>query len=64
MRTRSPRWKLEKKPGRFSSRPGETGNAPMGGRPCGVFSYCGEADDPNDALVALGAVYSKQALPM
>jgi ABC-type lipoprotein export system ATPase subunit len=43
---RSSRWKLEKKPGRFSSRPGETGNAPMGGRPCAVFSYCGEASDP------------------
>ena len=50
---RSPRWKLEKKPGKFSSRPGETGNAPMGGRPCAVFSYCGEVGDPAEARAAL-----------
>jgi hypothetical protein len=52
---RSPRWKLEKKPGRFSSRPGETGNAPMGGRPCAVFSYCGERADQGEAHDALAA---------
>jgi ABC-type lipoprotein export system ATPase subunit len=52
---RSPRWKLEKKPGQFSSRPGETGSAPMGGRPCAVFSYCGEAGDPHQAREALTA---------
>jgi ABC-type ATPase involved in cell division len=53
---KSPRWKLEKKPGRYSSRPGSTGSAQMGGdRPCAVFSYCGEAGDPHDAREALAA---------
>jgi len=41
----SPRWKLEKKPGKFSSpqrRPGRAEEFGSGGRPCAVFSYCGE----------------------
>lgn len=40
----SPRWKLEKKPGKFaqlSDRPGRVEKFGGGGRPNAVFSYCG-----------------------
>ena len=42
----SPRWRLEKKPGKFaqvSDRPGRTQRYGGGGRPNAVFSYCGDA---------------------
>lgn len=48
---KSPMWRLEKKPGRFSSHDGTT-TARSGlskQRPCAVFSYCGEKLDRESA---------------
>jgi GNAT superfamily N-acetyltransferase len=52
----SPKWRLEKRPGVFSARAGKNSTAKMGGRPCAVFEYCGEAMPRTDGerLLALG----------
>ena len=48
---KSPQWKLEKRPGRFSSADGRTSTLKnvSHSRPCAVFSYVGEAMDVQQA---------------
>jgi GNAT superfamily N-acetyltransferase len=59
---RSPRWSLRKRPGTFSPRTGDTGlvgKGAMGGRPCAVFEYVGEAVASNANAKALIEGYGK-----
>lgn len=51
----SPHWRLEKKPGTFSPVSRSLGDTQTGGRPCGVFAYCGPAMEKADAAMALAA---------
>lgn len=44
---RSPNWRKTKEAGEFSAKSSLSGG--MGGRPCAVFEYCGEAMPPRDA---------------
>jgi GNAT superfamily N-acetyltransferase len=50
---KSPKWSLRKKPGKFSPPKGKTSDPSigdhMGGRPCAVFRYAGEAIDKAEA---------------
>lgn len=52
---RSPTWALEKKPGVRSNRVGPNSSAPMGYRPCAVFSYQGPTMAPSDARALIEA---------
>src|SRR5262249_11420931 len=50
---KSPRWALQKRPGRFDSREGERstindGRGSSKQRPCAVFEYCGDAMEQRD----------------
>jgi GNAT superfamily N-acetyltransferase len=48
-------WGLTKRGGEFSPRAGLTSTAPMGGRPCAVFEYVGEAMEAATARRLLAA---------
>lgn len=51
---RSKNWALIKKPGTFSPRAGDTSTARMGGRPCAVFRYVGDAMEEYQAKHLIG----------
>jgi GNAT superfamily N-acetyltransferase len=54
---RSPRWRLEKKPGTFSAVSREKSTLPnkIGGRPCAVFEYCGKVMDKATAKMLMAS---------
>lgn len=51
---RSSAWALMKKPGTFSTRHGSDPDKVMGGRPCAVFEYVGQAAASSEAAAILG----------
>lgn len=52
---RSPRWRLEKKPGQFSPVSVSLAGVRTGGRPNAVFAYCGPPAEVDAAKLALAA---------
>jgi hypothetical protein len=56
---KSPRWALQKRPGKFDSKEGKKstindGRGSSKQRPCAVFEYCGEAMEQRDAMRPIG----------
>lgn len=57
---KSPRWRLDKKPGTYSPRTGsgsKLAGSKQGGRPCAVFEYCGARMDEAQARNLLATSY-------